>query len=322
MTCSPSSFRAWENAQPAGAWVPGLNRRPGSPNAVASTVRSRRRGTGTRPGRRSRSSSRSAPGHTGARPALPAAPGRSRHRRAVLPAARPGPARPAIPSRIPAPTRRGRPPASAKASSCGSTGGVDGATASMADSAGNKAPGRRNGRRQPPSYQELCSISGIPCGVAAPRSTRHRTITITGKPDSQPYIPGNLRAVGLWLAARSSARMWGSPTAYADLADFRIIASDPSPPARGRAERPDLQDSSEEHGRSRRPRRRVRVRVATATRPRTIIDIGLMDRRRSQRCPVSRLGRSHPQAGPHARHGDPTYLIAADARVLWSKGDA
>ena len=30
----------------------------------------------------------------------------------------------------------------------------------MANLAGNKAPGERKGRRQPSSYQELCSISG------------------------------------------------------------------------------------------------------------------------------------------------------------------
>jgi hypothetical protein len=30
----------------------------------------------------------------------------------------------------------------------------------MANLAGNKAPGERTGRRQPRSYQELCSFSG------------------------------------------------------------------------------------------------------------------------------------------------------------------
>lgn len=35
MTCSPSSLRACENALPTGTCVPGLNRKPGSPNAVA-----------------------------------------------------------------------------------------------------------------------------------------------------------------------------------------------------------------------------------------------------------------------------------------------
>ena len=38
MTCSPSSFLAWENALPDGISAPGTDRRPGSPNAVASTV--------------------------------------------------------------------------------------------------------------------------------------------------------------------------------------------------------------------------------------------------------------------------------------------
>jgi hypothetical protein len=45
--------------------------------------------------------------------------------------------------------------------------------------------------------------------------------------------------------------------------------------------------------------RRVRVQVAAATRPRTVIDIRLMDRRRERpRCPLSRLGRSRPHSGP------------------------
>ena len=49
--------------------------------------------------------------------------------------------------------------------------------------------------------------------------------------------------------------------------------------------------------------------VATATRPRTVIDISLMDRRRERpRCPVSRFGRAGPA---RQTHGDPTYLIAA-----------
>ena len=38
MACSPSSLRAWDSALPAGTPVPGLNRRPGSLNAFASTA--------------------------------------------------------------------------------------------------------------------------------------------------------------------------------------------------------------------------------------------------------------------------------------------
>ena len=38
MTCSPSSFLAWENALPDGIPAPGRSRRPGSPNAAASTL--------------------------------------------------------------------------------------------------------------------------------------------------------------------------------------------------------------------------------------------------------------------------------------------
>jgi hypothetical protein len=38
MTWPPSSFLAWENALPDGTSAPGGRRRPGSPNAVASTA--------------------------------------------------------------------------------------------------------------------------------------------------------------------------------------------------------------------------------------------------------------------------------------------
>jgi hypothetical protein len=73
-----------------------------------------------------------------------------------------------------------------------------------------------------------------------------------------------------------------------------------------------------------RAERRVRVRVAMVTRPRTVIDIGLRDQHRERPlCPVSRLGRSHLQAGPAWQvHGDPTYLIAADADIHPKDGDA
>src|SRR2546430_6847020 len=42
----------------------------------------------------------------------------------------------------------------------------------MANLAGNKAPGERKGRRQPRSYQELCSISGT-------TASRHAAVTDT-----------------------------------------------------------------------------------------------------------------------------------------------
>ena len=110
MTCSPSSFLAWENALPDGivrARLEAAGRAARTPSPAR--CHSRRRGTGRRPARRPRSSSRSAPGRTGARRALPAARGRSRPRRAVLPAGPAGPAPPASPSRNPARTRSGRP---------------------------------------------------------------------------------------------------------------------------------------------------------------------------------------------------------------------
>ena len=64
--------------------------------------------------------------------------------------------------------------------------------------------------------------------------------------------------------------------------------------------------------------RRVRVRLTTATRPRTVIDISLMDRRlKLPRCPVSRLAGSRLHSGADCQmHGDPTYLNAAIADDL------
>jgi hypothetical protein len=58
--------------------------------------------------------------------------------------------------------------------------------------------------------------------------------------------------------------------------------------------------------------RRVRVRLATAPRPRTVIDINLMDRRREHpRCPVSRLAGSRLRSdADYQMHSDPTYLNA------------
>jgi hypothetical protein len=68
-------------------------------------------------------------------------------------------------------------------------------------------------------------------------------------------------------------------------------------------------------------RNRIRARVAIPSRPRTVIDIGPMDRRREHPLrPVPRLGRSHHQGSPACpTQGDPTYLIAADERGL--RGD-
>ena len=65
-------------------------------------------------------------------------------------------------------------------------GGVDAGVMTMANLAGNKAPGSRKGSRQPRSYQELCSISGttgsshaaainMPPDRDQPSETRHQT---------------------------------------------------------------------------------------------------------------------------------------------------
>jgi hypothetical protein len=72
-----------------------------------------------------------------------------------------------------------------------------------------------------------------------------------------------------------------------------------------------------------RPDRRVRVRLATATRPRTVINISLMDRRREHpRCPVSRLAGSRLRSDADCQmHGDPTYLNAAIEDVHFKRGD-
>ena len=59
------------------------------------------------------------------------------------------------------------------------------------------------------------------------------------------------------------------------------------------------------------------MRPTTATRPRIVIDISLMDRRRElPRCPVSRLAGSRLLSGADCQmHGDPTYLNAAPIRA-------
>jgi hypothetical protein len=96
--------------------------------------------------------------------------------------------------------------------------------------------------------------------------------------------------------------------------------------ARGRHDTPDLlivhrraKHGRARHGRESRDRvRRVRVRLITATRPRTVIDISLMDRRlKLPRYPVSRLAGSRLRSGADCQmHGDPTYLNAAIADDL------
>ncbi len=49
--------------------------------------------------------------------------------------------------------------------------------------------------RQPPSYQELCSIQGPPRPITPPRSTRRQTVINPGKPGHQAQNSGKLRAV-------------------------------------------------------------------------------------------------------------------------------
>ena len=110
MTCSPSSFLACEYAAPVGDIRARRAAQAGRPERRRQhAVVPARRGTGTRPARRPRSSSRSAPGRTYAPPGPRAARGRSRHRRAAAPAGPPGPGQTATASRSPARTRSGRP---------------------------------------------------------------------------------------------------------------------------------------------------------------------------------------------------------------------
>ena len=123
--------------------------------------RSQRRGTGTRPARDTTIfavSTRSYLWPVGA----------SRSARAITPSASRSSSRPCRPSSASHSVQNPGPdatraaisaPAASPFSPCG-TAGVDAGMMTMANLAGNKAPGERTGRRQPSSYQELCSISG------------------------------------------------------------------------------------------------------------------------------------------------------------------
>jgi hypothetical protein len=179
MTCSPSSFLAWENALPDGIPAPGRSRRPGSPNAVASTVSYpapvNRHATSTQITVIFAVSARSYLWPDGAsrsaREITPSASSSSRPCRsssASQSAQNPGPD--AIRAAI---------PAAPGCSSPRGAGGVDAGVMTMANLAGNKAPGRRKGSRQPRSYQELCSISGT-------TASRHAAATNTQPDRDQP----------------------------------------------------------------------------------------------------------------------------------------
>src|SRR5207302_1168173 len=93
--------------------------------------------------------------------------GASRNARAITSSASSASSRPSRPSSAshsvqkPGPdATRAAIPAASPSSPCGAD-EVDAGVMTMANLAGNKAPGERTGRRQPSSYQELCSISGV-----------------------------------------------------------------------------------------------------------------------------------------------------------------
>ena len=114
--------------------------------------------------------------------APPAARGRSRPRRADPPAGPAGPAPPASPSRNRGPAATRAAIAAVSSLSSGGAAGVDAGVMTVANLAGNKGPGERKGRRQPRSYQELCSISG---------TTASRRTAVTDTPPDRDRHPRN-----------------------------------------------------------------------------------------------------------------------------------
>ena len=143
-----------------------LRSHPRSPHRLRrrreDAVVSRRRGTGRRPARTRRSSSRSAVRSY----RCPA--GASASARATAPLARSSSSSPCRSSSVSQSVQKPGPDAIRAGSSASGTvslspgwaSGMDEGMTGMAKWAGNKAPGERKRSRQPRSYQELCSISG------------------------------------------------------------------------------------------------------------------------------------------------------------------
>ena len=135
MTCSPSSFLACENAAPVGTSAPGGRRRPGSPNAVASTL------SYPAPGNRHATSTQTTVIFAFSARSYLCPAGASRSARPITPSASSCSSRPSRPRsdshcvQKPGPDaiRAAISAASSPASPPPGTGGMDGETAGMAD---------------------------------------------------------------------------------------------------------------------------------------------------------------------------------------------
>ena len=91
----------------------------------------------------------------------------------------------------------------------------------MANLAGNKAPGERTGRRQPSSYQELCSISGT--------TGSRRPAVMSLQPDrdqpteNQTPDPISPKTLGQWPRGRGIAQfMWGYQSPFRISVEVRL----------------------------------------------------------------------------------------------------
>src|SRR5271169_6800007 len=94
-------------------------------------------------------------------------------------------------------------------------GGVDACVMTMANLAGNKAPGERKGRRQPRSYQELCSISGT-------IGSRHAAATNTQPDRDQPSEKQTPQSI-----SQETLGQWAGPGYPGDGMNGRRIPGEP-----------------------------------------------------------------------------------------------
>ena len=74
-------------------------------------------------------------------------------------------------------------------------GGVDACVMTMANLAGNKAPGERKGVDNPVPTRSFVLFQGPSDPVTPPRPTCSQTVTSLRKPDTRSQKPGNFRAV-------------------------------------------------------------------------------------------------------------------------------
>ncbi len=156
----------------------------GSPNAVASTLSEPVPGRGTRPARRSRPSSRRAPGRTYGPWAPPVARGRPRRRRAAPPAGPRGRVPPATPSR----SRPGRDPGGdLRGLIVFPQRGQGGRRLmTMANLARNKLQVNGQGIDNRVRPRSFVSFHGTSDPATLPRSTCREIVTSPQKPDRDP----------------------------------------------------------------------------------------------------------------------------------------